>query len=152
MQSFIPGSNPGHSHPAAPRPVRPAWVAAGFACIVLGTLGIVLPLLPTVDFYVMAAICFARGNPRLEARLLAHPWVGPMVRDWRAHRGVPLRAKCLATLGMALSCAVSAALLPVRTAWIPAAVCALVALYLWTRPTRRTAPAVQAATGGAEPA
>lgn len=87
MQPFM--HSPGAHRPDAPRPVRPAWVAGGIACIVLSTLGIVLPLLPTVDFYVLAAICFARGNPRLEARLL-----------------------------------------PARTAWIPSAVCALVALYL----------------------
>ena len=116
--------------------MRGAWLAAGVLCLLIGTAGIVLPLVPTVDFYGLAAYCFARGSRRWEAWLLAHPRIGPLVRDWRASRAVPLRAKWLATLSMSLSCAWAFYALKPAVAWIPAACCALVALYLWTRPTR----------------
>ena len=67
----------------APRTHR-GWLAAGWLCLAVGTLGIVVPLLPTVDFYGLAACCFARGSRRWEAWLLNHPRLGPLVRDWRA--------------------------------------------------------------------
>ncbi len=116
--------------------LRGVWLAAGVFCMLIGTIGIVLPLVPTVDCYGLAAICFARGSRRWEVWLLAHPRIGPLVRDWRASRAVPLRAKWLATLSMSLSCAWAFHALEPAVAWIPAACCALVALYLWTRPTR----------------
>lgn len=119
------------------RPVRRLWLVAGSLCLLLGTIGIVVPLLPTVDFYVMAAYCFSRGSRRWERWLLNHPRIGPLVRDWRADRSVPLRAKWLATLSMTASCLWAAHALPARIAWIPAAACLLVAAYLWSRPTRR---------------
>jgi uncharacterized protein len=138
-----PGSS-ADSAPHAPsgkRPLRGLWLAGGFACLALGTVGMVVPLLPTVDFYIMAAWCFSRSSRRWEAWLLNHPRIGPLVRDWRANRSVPMGAKCLATLSMTASCAWAAHALPLRTAWIPAAVCLPVACYLWTRPTRRAAAA-----------
>ena len=127
--------------PPPARPMRRLWLAAGCLCLLLGTVGIVVPLLPTVDFYVMAAWCFSRGSQRWENWLLNHPRIGPLVRDWRADRSVPLRAKWLATLSMTASCLWAAHALPARIAWIPAVACGLVAAYLWSRPTRRAPPA-----------
>lgn len=117
-------------------PMRTAWLIAGALCLALGTVGVVVPLLPTVDFYVMAAWCFSRGSRRWESWLLNHPRIGPLVRDWRVNRAVPLRIKCLATLSMTASCVWALSALPLKTGWIPAAVCVPVACYLWTRPTR----------------
>jgi len=116
--------------------LRGVWLAAGVFCMLIGTIGIVLPLVPTVDCYGLAAFCFARGSRRWEAWLTAHPRIGPLVRDWRASSAVPLRAKWLATLSMSASCAWAFYALKPAVAWIPAACCTLVALYLWTRPTR----------------
>ena len=87
------------------RRFRAAGWAAGWLCLLIGRAGIDLPRVPTVDFYGLAAWCFARGSRRREAWLLAHPRIDPLVRDWRASRAVPLRAKWLATLSMSLSCA-----------------------------------------------
>ena len=117
-------------------PLRGVWLTAGVFCRVIGTVGIVLPRVPTVDCYALAAYCFARGSRRWEAWLLAHPRIGPLVRDWRATRAVPLRAEWLATLSMSLCCAWAFHALKPAVAWIPAACCTLVALYLWTRPAR----------------
>jgi hypothetical protein len=115
---------------------RPAWLAAGVLCLALGTIGIVVPLLPTVDMYGLAAFCFARGDRRWEAWLLAHPRLGPPIRAWREARVVPLSAKCAATLSMGLSCAAAAFWLPGMLAWLPLAFCLPVSAYLWTRPSQ----------------
>ena len=118
---------------------RRLWMLAGMLCMVTGTVGMVVPLLPTTDFVLLAAYCFSRGSRRWEAWLLGHPRFGPMVRDWRESRAVPLQAKWGATFMMALSCMWAAWVLPTSTAWIPAAVCLVVATYLWSRPTRKAA-------------
>jgi len=113
------------------------WIAAGMLCLVVGVIGIVVPLLPTTDFVLLAAYCFSRGSRRWDAWLLNHPRLGPLVRDWRATRAVPLRAKWGATVMMAFSSGWAAWVMPARTGWIPAAVCLAAAVYLWSRPTRK---------------
>jgi uncharacterized protein len=111
------------------------WIAAGFLCIATGVIGIVVPFLPTTDFLLLAAYSFSRGSRRWEAWLLGHPRFGPVVRDWRATRSVPLRAKWYATAMMLASSGWAAWAFSARTGWIPAAVCLVVGVYLWSRPT-----------------
>ncbi|MBK6295222.1 MAG: YbaN family protein [Rhodoferax sp.] len=123
----------------APRPrwQRVLWLVGGSIALATGVVGIVLPLLPTTPFVLLAAYCFARGSERYEHWLLNHPRFGPMVLDWRANRAVPLRAKQLAWVMMALSSAVAWWLLPAHVRWIPAASCVVVGTWLWSLPTRR---------------
>lgn len=113
------------------------WLVCGFVCVATGIVGLVLPLLPTTPFVLLAAYCFSRGSARCEHWLLTHPRFGPLVRDWRANHAVPLRAKQLATGMMALSAIASWWVLPPHVRWIPGACCAAVAVWLWRLPTRR---------------
>lgn len=46
-------------------PFRILWVIAGFACLGLGTIGVVLPILPTVPFYMATLFCFAKSSEKL---------------------------------------------------------------------------------------
>ena len=68
----------------------------------LGLAGIVLPLLPTTPFVLLAAWCASRSSPAFEAWLTGHRTFGPAIRDWRERRAVPVRARWLAS-GMLLS-------------------------------------------------
>lgn len=81
-----------------------AFLGLGFLFVGLGFLGAFLPLLPATPFFLVAAYLFSRSHPRLEAWLLSLPQVGPLVRNYRAGRGIPRKAKLLAT-GMALGAA-----------------------------------------------
>ena len=114
---------------------RLLWLVAGGLCLLLGVIGIFLPLLPTTPFVLLAAACFSRGCERCERWLLDHPHLGPMVRDWRVHHAVPLRAKQLATVMMALGSAFSWWTLP-RLRWLPTLCCLAVAVWLWRLLTR----------------
>ena len=108
---------------------------AGVLALVTGLIAIVVPLLPTTPFVLLAAFCFSRGCERCERWMLEHARLGPIVRDWRARRAVPRRAKQLATVMMALGSAAAAFTLPPRVAWLPALVCVGVAVWLWRLPS-----------------
>jgi uncharacterized membrane protein YbaN (DUF454 family) len=124
----------------SPRWLRWTWLVCGAVCLATGFVGIVLPLLPTTPFVLLAAFCFSRGSERYEQWLLNHPRFGPMVRDWRANGAVPLRAKQFASGMMFLSSILSCWLLPVHLGWIPGTCCAVVAFWLWRLPTARKHP------------
>ena len=126
--------------PTQPLWLRLLWLTGGVLSLSLGIIGIFVPLLPTTPFVLLAAFCFARGSSRCERWLLGHRIFGPMVRDWRADRAVPLRAKQLASLMMAIGSLIAAFKLPAHLAWLPAACCAAVAAWLWSLPTRRPGP------------
>ena len=115
---------------------RGLWLLAGAASLLLGIVGIFLPLLPATPLVLLAAFCFARGSPRVEAWLLAHPRFGPMVRHWRDERVIPLRAKQLASVMMVFGAAWGAWVLPARFAWLPALCCAAVATWMWRQRSR----------------
>jgi uncharacterized membrane protein YbaN (DUF454 family) len=121
---------------AAERPAwqRHCWFAAGGIALALALVGLLLPLMPTVPFVLLAAWCFSRGSRRVERWMLDHPRLGPPIRDWRANRAVPLRAKQVATAMMAVSCLGAWWLLPSPWRWVPAVCCAAVAAWMWTLP------------------
>jgi hypothetical protein len=75
---------------------RVALLGAGFAFVGIGGVGVVVPGLPSTVFFILAAACFARSNPRFEAWVLRLPKIGPAVADYRAGRGMPRRAKWVA--------------------------------------------------------
>ena len=81
---------------------RIGFLMVGYCMVGLGFLGVFLPVLPTTPFLIVAAACFARSSPRLEAWLLGHPRFGPLLRDWRARGAIPRRAKLMSFAGMSL--------------------------------------------------
>lgn len=64
------------------------WLAMGLA-----TLGVILPLLPTTPFLLLAAWCFARSSPRFHHWLLHRSFFGPYLRHWQQYRALPPKAK-----------------------------------------------------------
>jgi uncharacterized membrane protein YbaN (DUF454 family) len=76
--------------------LRPLLLLTGWLAVALGLLGIVLPLLPTTPFALLAAACLTRSSPRGHRWLLATRLLGPALADWQAGRGVPLRARLVA--------------------------------------------------------
>jgi uncharacterized protein len=82
--------------------MRVLYLAAGCGLLALGVIGAFLPVMPSTIFLILAAWCFARSSPRLEAWLMSHPKFGPVLVAWRREKAIPRRAKLLACLGMAV--------------------------------------------------
>ena len=111
------------------------WRALAIVCVILAVIGMILPVMPTVPFLIVAAWAAGRGWPRLEVWLLEHPRYGPDIRRWREHGSIPRRAKWLATVMMLLSTTVLTA--SSVAIWVKFAVPGMltfIALWLWTRP------------------
>ncbi len=75
--------------------VKTLLAILGAVSLALGIAGIFLPLLPTTPFLLLTAALWVRGSPRLYAWLLAHPKLGPYIRNFRENRAIPLRSKLL---------------------------------------------------------
>lgn len=90
---------------------RAGLFACGWVAVGIGSVGIVVPGLPTTVFFVVAAACFARSSPRFEHWVLNLRGVGPLVRDHRAGLGMPRRAKVIAITMMLTACALSSLVL-----------------------------------------
>lgn len=115
--------------------IRAGWFIAGIIALGLGLLGIPLPGLPTVPFLLLTAFCFARSSPRLHDWLLAHPRLGPPIRDWNENGAISPRAKRIATVTVAITFGISLYLgLKPWILALQAAVLACVLLFMWTRP------------------
>jgi len=78
-------------------PKRLAWLCLGGLCVVLGAIGVIVPLLPTTIFMIIAAYAFARSSPRLHHWLITH-----RINNWNEHGVISMRAKWMSSLSMIL--------------------------------------------------
>jgi uncharacterized membrane protein YbaN (DUF454 family) len=76
--------------------IRALWLAVGLICVLLGTIGMVLPILPTTPFLLAAAACFCKSSTRMYDWLLNNKWFGEYIRNYREGRGLPMRTKITA--------------------------------------------------------
>lgn len=69
--------------------------AAGHVFLVLAFVGLLLPVVPSVPFLILAAACYARSSLRFHGWLLNHKYLGPPVQSWYRHRSLTVRQKLL---------------------------------------------------------
>jgi len=87
--------------------MRAVWLAVGLVATACGIAGVVLPLVPTTPFLLVAAYAFARSSPRLHDWLVTHPRLGPFITDWREHGAIGRGTKVTAVVVMAGTLAIS---------------------------------------------
>ncbi len=68
-------------------------IAAGSVCVILGTIGVVMPLVPTTPFLLLAAACYLRSSRRLYQWLINHRVLGRYVGAYLSGEGIPVSAK-----------------------------------------------------------
>src|SRR3989338_6935428 len=86
--------------------MKALWIAGGFGALLLGLVGIVLPLFPTVPFLLLAAFCFARSSQHLHDWLTTHPRLGPPIARWNESGAISRQAKRLATVSSPFACGI----------------------------------------------
>ena len=92
------------------RAARMTWLIVGCLALVLGAIGIALPLLPTTPFILLAAFAFARSSNRLHEWLVTHDVFGSLIDNWQRHGAISQRAKVLSVVSMAAVLAISLAM------------------------------------------
>lgn len=123
--------------------VRPALLALGTVSLGLGVVGMVLPVMPTTPFLLLAAYCFARSSERMHRWLVTHPRFGGYVAGFIYGGGVPRRAKRAALLTLWPAILISSGIVVLTasstlvaiaapTAMVAAA--SIVSVYIVTRP------------------
>jgi uncharacterized membrane protein YbaN (DUF454 family) len=115
--------------------MRAFWVALGLLSLLLGAIGVILPLLPTTPFVLLAAFAFSKGSPRLRQWLLDSEIFGPIIADWEQYGAIAPRYKWIACVVMGLTFAASVALrLPVLALAAQAFFMLVAASYVLSRP------------------
>ncbi len=122
-------------HPA----LRMILLIIGWLSVVLGVIGIFLPVLPTTPFLLLAAACFVRSSRRFYLWLVEHPKLGPWIRNYLEGQGIPLKGKVYALVLMWASITLSCFLVPMpwaRGFMLTSAV--LVSVYILRQKTLRS--------------
>jgi len=114
---------------------RVVYLALGWVAVGLGMIGILLPVLPTTPFMILAAFLFTKGSPRARAWLIEHAHFGPHIRNWEATGAIAPQAKLLAVVTMGIVMVLSLIFgLPVWVLVIQAACMGPAAIFILTRP------------------
>jgi len=100
----------------APKRFRILFLVLGWFFVGLGAIGVVLPVIPTTPFLLVAAACFARSSPRFHRWLLDSKLFGPTIRRWQETRTISRRVKATAIL-MLVVVAGSSALFFISNPW-----------------------------------
>ncbi len=73
--------------------IRWLLIIIGLLSTSMGLVGIVLPLVPTTPFLLLAAACFIRSSEKFYSWLINSPVLGRYILAYKEKRGLPLRAK-----------------------------------------------------------
>jgi uncharacterized protein len=113
------------------------YLGLAWFCVGLGIIGIIMPILPTTPFLLVAVWAFSRSSPEMAEKLRNHPTVGPYIRNWQDYGAIPPLGKGLAIVMMTVL-AVYLAVFSVFPAWAVTLACAVlgaIGLYILTRPS-----------------
>lgn len=112
------------------------WRSVAITFVLLGLIGLALPVMPTVPFLLVAAWAGGKGWPKLEAKLLAHPKYGPPIIEWRRYGVIRRNVKIVTTLMMSGGATIMM-FLDTIPLWLKLTILTImvtVATWLWLRP------------------
>lgn len=114
------------------------FLILGLTFVGIGAIGVVLPVLPTTPFLILALLCFAKSSERLHGWLYHHRVFGPSLQKWDQHRVIPPLAKAMSLSFMSASMIYATAF--TATPWYVLAAMASISLYgawyILTKPSR----------------
>jgi len=72
-----------------------ALISVGSVSVVLGTVGMMVPVLPTTPFLLLAAACYSKSSDRFYRWLIQNRWFGAYIQNYREGRGMLLSQKVM---------------------------------------------------------
>ena len=131
-------------HRVKNKALRVLLIIVGWLSVLLGVMGIFLPVLPTTPFLLLAAACFVRTSPKFYQWLVEHPKLGKYIVYYLEGKGIPLKAKVYTIVLMMMTMGMTAYFVPVTAVRILLPlVGVLVALYIVRQPTLERLPEVK---------
>lgn len=115
--------------------MKPFWILLGLLATVAGIAGIILPLVPTTPFLLLATFAFARSSPTLHNWLVTHPTLGPPIANWNTYGAINRRSKITAMVLMAAALALSLSVnAPIAAIFAQAVAMIAASVFILTRP------------------
>lgn len=127
-------------HESRSRVVKGLLIAVGTLSVGLGVLGIILPVVPTTPFLLLAAICYSHSSERFYVWLLTNRFFGQYIRDWRENKGLTIATKVWIIFVLVATMSVSAIyFVPLMAVKIGLAVIGtFISAYILSLPTKRS--------------
>jgi hypothetical protein len=88
--------------------MRGAYIIAGTIALIIGAIGVFLPVIPTTPLVLLAAACYYRGSDRLHAWILSSRWFGETIKNYQEGRGLTRDTKLRAVSMMWVMILISA--------------------------------------------
>lgn len=124
--------------------IKAVLLVVGWLSVILGVIGIFLPVMPTTPFLLLAAACFMRTSPKFYNWLVGHPQLGKYVVYYMEGKGIPFKAKIYTIVLMAMGMSFTIYWVPyVEVKIILPLIGVLVALYILRQPTLDVSPEVK---------
>lgn len=111
-------------------------ISVGWLSILLGVIGVVLPLLPTTPFVLLAAGCFAKSSPRFHQWLITHRFFGPLIESYKDNKSIPRDVKIKVIIFIWITLSISIFFLDIT--WLRIGIFILgvgLTTFLWMKPT-----------------
>lgn len=115
-------------------------IIIGSISLLIGCLGIILPVLPTTPFLLLSLACFVRSSNKLYTFILNNKYLAPYVKDYMNGNGIPRKAKIRAILLIWITIGFSTIFVINKTIikLIILTIASIVSIYIWTRETPDT--------------
>ena len=83
------------------------FVISGTLFLVVGVIGIFIPLLPTTPFLLLTAACYIRGSKKFYNWLIKNRWLGDYIKNYQDGKGIPLNVKIITIIILWLTIIIS---------------------------------------------
>jgi len=110
--------------------MRVVYFSLGWVFFILGLIGVLLPVMPTTPFMLLALWGFARSSDKFHNWLYTHRFFGPPLQQWNEHRVIPLIAKVMSVSFMSISFVMMMFFSPL-VMWLKLSVAALMLYGAW---------------------
>jgi len=102
------GSNQENSKAIKISIIRYTYLVSGFLLVVIGIIGIFLPLLPTTIFLILASACFVKSSPKANEWLKNNKFLGLYLKNYQNKTGLTIKSKIFTIIFLWLSIGISA--------------------------------------------